>query len=231
MGRHNILVDQKTPSGYIPPSEREFESTSHTAQSMAGKNPQMEKLKAMREMAKAKSALSSGQPQPQTQQQSPKFTASEISSVTQIKKSPNSSNDGSPMEETGPKIPEVNIHSGNHRTGSASDKLDLNTERKNSVNGTNDRSSSGSVGGYGDSQRPSKISNYPEHLSTFRHDKSPQPTQSVSPTSQSTSSSSSSATRRHDSESSRKNHVSPNSSYLETPRKCRKMASQLLGID
>lgn len=199
-------VDLKTPGGYIPPSEREFESTSHTAQSMAGKNPQMEKLKAMREMAKAKSALSSGQPQPQTQQQSPKFTASEISSVTQIKKSPNSSNDGSPMEETGPKIPEVNIHSGNHRTGSASDKLDLNTERKNSVNGTNDRSSSGSVGGYGDSQRPSKISNYPEHLSTFRHDKSPQPTQSVSPTSQSTSSSSSSATRRHDSESSRKNH-------------------------
>ena len=204
---------------------------------MAGKNPQMEKLKAMREMAKAKSALSSGQSsqttQPQTtgQHQSPKFTASEISSVTQIKKSPNSSNDGSPMEETGPKIPEVNIHSGNHRTGSASDKLDLNTERKNSVNGTNDRSSSGSVGGYGDSQRPSKISNYPEHLSTFRHDKSPQPTQSVSPTSQSTSSSSSSATRRHDSESSRKNHVSPNSSYLETPRKCRKMASQLLGID
>lgn len=199
-------VDQKTPGAYIPLREREFESTSHTAQSMAGKNPQMEKLKAMREMAKAKSALSSGQPQPQTQQQSPKFTASEISSVTQIKKSPNSSNDGSPMEETGPKIPEVNIHSGNHRTGSASDKLDLNTERKNSVNGTNDRSSSGSVGGYGDSQRPSKISNYPEHLSTFRHDKSPQPTQSVSPTSQSTSSSSSSATRRHDSESSRKNH-------------------------
>lgn len=203
-------VDQKTPGGYIPRSEREFESTSHTAQSMAGKNPQMEKLKAMREMAKAKSALSSGQPQPQTQQQSPKFTASEISSVTQIKKSPNSSNDGSPMEETGPKIPEVNIH-GNHRTGSASDKLEINTEtiRKNSVNGTNDRSSSGSggaVGGYGDSQRPSKISNYPEHLSTFRHDKSPQPTQSVSPTSQSTSSSSSSATRRHDSESSRKNH-------------------------
>jgi len=202
-------VYQKTPGGYIPPSEREFESTSHTAQSMAGKNPQMEKLKLMREMAKAKSASSSGQPQP-SQQQSPKFTASEISSVTQIKKSPNSSNDGSPMEETGPKIPEVNIH-GNHRTGSSSDKLEINTEtiRKNSVNGTNDRSSSGSggaVGGYGDSQRPSKISNYPEHLSTFRHDKSPQPTQSVSPTSQSTSSSSSSATRRHDSESSRKNH-------------------------
>jgi len=204
-------VDQKTPGGYIPRSEREFESTSHTAQSMAGKNPQMEKLKAMREMAKAKS-LSSGQPQTTTtaQQQSPKFTASEISSVTQIKKSPNSSNDGSPMDETGPKIPEVNI---NHRTGSAStDKLEINTEtiRKNSINGTgNDRSSSGSgggVGGHGDSQRPSKISNYPEHLSTFRHDKSPQPAQSVSPTSQSTSSSSSSATRRHDSESSRKNH-------------------------
>ena len=209
---------------------------------MAGKNPQMEKLKAMREMAKAKSALSSGQSQttqPQTTglHQSPKFTASEISSVTQIKKSPNSSNDGSPMEETGPKIPEVNIPTTNHRTGSSSDKLEVNTEtiRKNSINGTTDRSSSGSgsggVGGYGDSQRPSKISNYPEHLSTFRHDKSPQPTQSVSPTSQSTSSSSSSATRRHDSESSRKNHVSPNSSYLETPRKCRKMASQLLGID
>lgn len=210
-------VDQKTPGGYIPRSEREFESTSHTAQSMAGKNPQMEKLKAMREMAKAKSALSSGQSQttqPQTtgQHQSPKFTASEISSVTQIKKSPNSSNDGSPMEETGPKIPEVNIPTTNHRTGSSSDKLEVNTEtiRKNSINGTTDRSSSGSgsggVGGYGDSQRPSKISNYPEHLSTFRHDKSPQPTQSVSPTSQSTSSSSSSATRRHDSESSRKNH-------------------------
>jgi len=144
----------------------------------------------------------------------PKFTASEISSVTQIKKSPNSSNDGSPMEETGPKIPEVNIPITNHRTGSSSDKLEVNTSetiRKNSINGTNEtstRSSSGSgsgVGGYGDSQRPSKISNYPEHLSTFRHDKSPQP-QSVSPTSQSTSSSSSSATRRHDSESSRKNH-------------------------
>ena len=205
---------------------------------MAGKNPQMEKLKAMREMAKAKSALSSGTPQTTTQSQ-PKFTASEISSVTQIKKSPNSSNDGSPMEETGPKIPEVNIPITNHRTGSSSDKLEVNTSetiRKNSINGTNEtstRSSSGSgsgVGGYGDSQRPSKISNYPEHLSTFRHDKSPQP-QSVSPTSQSTSSSSSSATRRHDSESSRKNHVSPNSAYLETPRKCRKMASQLLGID
>lgn len=206
-------VDQKTPGGYIPRSEREFESTSHTAQSMAGKNPQMEKLKAMREMAKAKSALSSGTPQTTTQSQ-PKFTASEISSVTQIKKSPNSSNDGSPMEETGPKIPEVNIPTTNHRTGSSSDKLEVNTSetiRKNSINGTNEtstRSSSGSgsgVGGYGDSQRPSKISNYPEHLSTFRHDKSPQP-QSVSPTSQSTSSSSSSATRRHDSESSRKNH-------------------------
>jgi len=212
-------VDQKTPGGYIPKNQRDYESTSQTAQSMAGKNPQMEKLKAMRELAKAKSISSSGQTQPPSQtQQSPKFTASEISSVTQIKKSPNSSNDGSPMEETGPKIPEVNI--GNHRTGSSSDKLEVNTEtmRKNSVNGT-DRSSTGSgsnvggggsgggVGGYGDSQRPSKISAYPEHLSTFRHDKSPQPpNQSVSPTSQSTSSSSSSATRRHDSESSRKNH-------------------------
>ena len=97
---------------------------------MAGKNPQMEKLKAMREMAKAKSALSSGQSQPtQTQQQSPKFTASEISSVTQIKKSPNSSNDGSPMEETGPKIPEVNIH-GNHRTGSSSDEPPYDIQRR-----------------------------------------------------------------------------------------------------
>lgn len=228
-------VDQKTPGGYIPRSEREYESTSHTAQSMAGKNPQLEKLKAMREMAKGKSVLSSsGQskttPMTQSPQQSsqPKFTASEISSVTQInKKSPNSSNDASPMEEIGPKlIPEVNNVNQRNRTGSASEnpnnKLEIiNTEtniRKNSINnGNNDRTSGSgsSVGGYGDAAqiRPSKISNYPEHLSTFRHDKSPQPThnqsQSVSPTqSQSTSSSSSthSANRRHDSESSRKNH-------------------------
>jgi hypothetical protein len=221
-------VDQKTPGGYIPRSEREYESTSHTAQSMAGKNPQLEKLKAMREMAKGKSVLSSsGQskttPMTQSPQQSsqPKFTASEISSVTQInKKSPNSSNDASPMEEIGPKlIPEVNNVNQRNRTGSASEsnpnKLEIiNTEtniRKNSINnGNNDRTSGSgsSVGGYGDAAqiRPSKISNYPEHLSTFRHDKSPQPTHNQSQSSQSTSSSSSSATRRHDSESSRKNH-------------------------
>lgn len=169
-------VDQKTPGGYIPKNERE--ESSFSSQLKPGMNPQLEKLKMMKEITKSRS---------------PKFTPSEISST---KKSPNSSNDGSPLEETGPKIPEVS------RTG---------------INGETGRSS-GSVGAHGDTsrissldpvnQRPSNKIAYPEHLSTIvpdkkRYDKSPQPP--ISPT-QSSSSTSSSATRRKDSESSRKNH-------------------------
>ena len=181
------LAEKRQLNAYIPKDERP-----------AAGNPQMERLKAMSNLAMA------------------------ISSPR--KKSPNSSNDQSPLDEQGPQLMKpaqdhpkvIQEHTGHKNATELNDKIRRESSSSDSKVHSSSRAQLNPQDGAGDT-RHSTVT-YPTHLSTINTDrrhKSPQPP---------TSPRQASARPRKDSESSRK------VSSLETPQKCRKMATQLLGI-
>ena len=140
------------------------------------------------------------------------------------KKSPNSSNDQSPLDEQGPQLgktaqehPKITQDQTGHKGATEQgDKIRRESSSSDSKVHSTSRAQLNPQDGAGDTRQ--STTTYPTHLSTIapdRRHKSPQPP---------TSPRQAPARLRKDSESSRKVSHS-----LETPQKCRKMATQLLG--